>query len=242
MTILDEPSDSQDERSPLKKDVEINTTTSSAALATAPPPYTSIASIPTPSPNPIPSSQAIPQTDPHSPHVILLRRRSPIRRFLVAFLVAWLVLFLWSALVHSFNKAGHFLPIGRRHSYEYEVVRLLPSLCPWTDDWLLNGYRKPLIDGNSNDGLTIQVAFYQSNTLPFSFPKWRNRSSLKSVSISPPVLLRPSLTQILGQSDVPRSVINRQDEIACIQLLTCCVWRHYLIHVLAVVTDRKSVV
>ena len=130
MTILDEPSDSQDERSPLKKDVEINTTTSSAALATAPPPYTSIASIPTPSPNPIPSSQAIPQTDPHSPHVILLRRRSPIRRFLVAFLVAWLVLFLWSALVHSFNKAGHFLPIGRRHSYEYEVVRLLPSLCP----------------------------------------------------------------------------------------------------------------
>jgi hypothetical protein len=128
MTILDEPSD---ERSPLKKDVEINST-SSAAQATAesaPPPYTSI---PTPSPNPIPPSRAIPQTDPQSHHhdlVILLTRRSAIRRsairrFLVAFMVASLVLVLWSALVHSFTKTRHFLPIGRRHGYEYEVVRL----------------------------------------------------------------------------------------------------------------------
>ena len=112
MTIIDEP-DNQDERSPLKKDVEINATTSSAALA--PPPYTSIESIPTPSPNPIPS-------DPQSQVVMLLRRRSPIRRFFVAFVVAWLVLLLWSALMHSFNKARR--PIGHRHSYEYEVVRL----------------------------------------------------------------------------------------------------------------------
>ena len=120
MTILDEPSGNQDERSQLKKDVEINTTTSSAALATDPPPYSSIA---IPSPNPIPSPQAIPQAYPQveSHHVVLHRRRSPIRRFLAALLVAWLVLFLWSALLHSFDKVRH---IGGRHGYEYEVVRL----------------------------------------------------------------------------------------------------------------------
>jgi len=112
MTIL-EPSDNQDERSPLKKNVENNTT------ATAPPPYTPI---PTPSPNPIPSPQAIPpQTEPQSHHVILLRRGSAIRRFLAAFVVAWLVLLLWSALVHSFDRARRFPPIGHRHGYEYEV-------------------------------------------------------------------------------------------------------------------------
>ena len=125
MAILD-PSDNQDERSLLKKDVENNTTTSSAALATAPPPYTSI---PTPSPNPIPSSQAIvaviPQRDdPHSNHAILVCRRSPIRRFLLAFGVAWLVLFLWSALMHSFKKTRHFVPIGPNYNYDYEIVSL----------------------------------------------------------------------------------------------------------------------
>ena len=122
MTILDEPSGNQDESSPLKKDVEINNATSS--VATAPPPY---ASIPTPSPNPIPSesSQAIPQTGPQSHRVITFRnRRSPIGRFLAAFGIAWLVLLLWSALVHSFNLTKHFVPVGRRHSYEYEAVRL----------------------------------------------------------------------------------------------------------------------
>ena len=122
MTII-EPSDNQDERSPLKKDVEINTTISSAALATAPPPYTSF---PTSSPNPIPSSQAIPQNDdgPQPHRVILSHRPSPIRRFLAAFLVAWLVLFLWSAFVHSFNNVRHVTLIGNSHSHEYEVVRL----------------------------------------------------------------------------------------------------------------------
>lgn len=123
MTILDEPTDNQDERSPLKKDVEINATTSSAAQATAPPPYTLI---PTPSPNPIPSPQAIPQTVPqshHHDHVVLLRRRSPIRRFFAALVVAWLVILLWSALLHSL-RVRHFLSIRPRHNYEYEVVRL----------------------------------------------------------------------------------------------------------------------
>ena len=119
MTILDEPSGNQDERSPLKKDVEINATTSSAELGTAPPPYTSF---PTPSPNPIPPSQPIPQTDPQPHRVILHRRPSPFRRFLAAFLVAWLVILLWSALLRSFDKVGHF--VGRRHNYEYEIVRL----------------------------------------------------------------------------------------------------------------------
>jgi len=111
---LDEPSDNQDEPSPLKKDIA----TSSTVPATAPPPYTSI---PTTSPNPIPSSQAIPQTDPQPHHVILPRRGSPIRRFLAAFAVAWLVLLLWSILVDSFHKARHLPPLGRRPSYEYEI-------------------------------------------------------------------------------------------------------------------------
>lgn len=113
MTIIDE-------RSPLNKDVEINATTSSAAPGTAPPPY---ALMPTPSPNPIPSPQAIPQTDPEPHHVILLRRPSPIRRFFAALVVAWLVLLLWSALLHSL-RVRHFLSVGSRHGYEYEVVRL----------------------------------------------------------------------------------------------------------------------
>jgi hypothetical protein len=114
MAILDEPTD---EHSPLKKDVEISTTSSStaAAQATAPPPYTLI---PTPSPNPIPPSQAIPQTDPQSLYV-LLSRRSAIVRFLRAFGVACLVLLLWSAFVHSFSKKKN----RHLHSYEYEVVR-----------------------------------------------------------------------------------------------------------------------
>jgi len=123
MTILDESSGNQDERSPLKKDA----TTSSADLATAPPPYSSLPT--TPSPNPIPSSRraipqttqaiprSIPQTVPQSHHVVLHHRPSPIRRFFTAFLVAWLVIFLWSVLLHSFNKdSGH-----SRHGYEYEV-------------------------------------------------------------------------------------------------------------------------
>jgi hypothetical protein len=109
MPILDEPSD---ERSPLKEDVEINTT-SSAALATAesaPPPYTLI---PTPSPNPIPP------TDLHD-LVIFLTQWSTIRRILVTWVVFLLVMVLWSAFVYSTSKTRHLLPIGR----EYEVVRL----------------------------------------------------------------------------------------------------------------------
>ena len=120
MTILDEPSGNQDERSPLKKGVEFNSTATSAALATDPPPYSSI---PTPSPNPVSSSQAIPQTNPQSHLVVLHRRRSPLGRFLAALVVAWLVLMIWSAFVHSFHNGRHFVPIGRRHSYEYEVLR-----------------------------------------------------------------------------------------------------------------------
>ena len=126
MTILDEQSGNKDE--PLKKDIEINAATSSAAPETAPPPYTSI---PTTSSNPIPSSQvtrAIPHTDPHPhphphPHVILHRRPSPIRRFCGAFLVAWLVVLLCNIFMQSFHKARHSVP-GRRHGYEHEVVRL----------------------------------------------------------------------------------------------------------------------
>ena len=137
MAILrdDEPFD---EHTPLKKDVEMNATTSSAAGAQAPPPYTPIPiptpspnpisnpspnPIPTPSPNPIPpSSQAIPpHTDPSlQSHLALVLNRQPaIGRFLRAFVVAWLVVLLWSALMHSFSKSKH------RHldSYDYEVVR-----------------------------------------------------------------------------------------------------------------------
>ena len=185
MVVIDEPSGHQEERSPLQKGAEINTTTlaSSAALGTAPPPYTSI---PTPPPNPIPRSQPIPQTNPQSHHVILLHRQSPLRRFLAALAVAWLVVFLWSALVHSFNHVRHFP--GHRHGYDYEVVRFafLPFL---NAPELINSERIPLVDSNLERGLTIRVAFYQSNTHPSSFLKWRNRSSLsssfKSVSISP---------------------------------------------------------
>jgi hypothetical protein len=119
MTILG----NQDERSPLKN--------AAASSTEEPPPYSSL---PTPTPNPTPSSQAIPQaipqtvpqtitqtitrTVPHSHHVVLHRRQSAIRRFLTAFLVAWLVILLWSALLHSFNIKKS------RHGYEYEVVRL----------------------------------------------------------------------------------------------------------------------
>jgi hypothetical protein len=89
-------------RSPLKRD-------DTQTPATAPPPYA-----PTAPPNHIPSYQAIPQT----PHVIL-PRPSPMRRFLLAFAVAILVLLLWGAFLDSFDKAArHFPPNGRRH-YEF---------------------------------------------------------------------------------------------------------------------------
>ena len=125
MTIV-EPSDNQDERSPLKKDVEINASTSSAALATAPPPYTPI---PIPSPNDIPSSQDIqssqdvPRTNPQSNHVIvgfLPHPQSPIRRILGAFVVAWLILLLWSALLHSFMMVGNMPPKGHTTSHQWQ--------------------------------------------------------------------------------------------------------------------------
>ena len=191
MAILqdDEPSD---EHTPLKKDVEMNATTSSAAGAQAPPPYTPIQiqtpspnPIPTPSPNPIPpSSQAIPpHTDPSlQSHLALVLNRQPaIGRFLRAFVVAWLVVLLWSALMHSFSKSKH------RHldSYEYEVVRFTfhPFLvtCELIDSWTY--IRKLLVDGNSKKGLTIQVAFYQSNTLPSSFPRQRYRLSFSLLRV-----------------------------------------------------------
>lgn len=94
-----------DGRSPLKRN-------DTPVPATAPPPYA-----PTPPPNHIPSYQAIPQT----PHVIL-PRPSPMRRFLLAFAVAILVLLLWSAFLDSFDKVvRHIPPNGRRH---YEFVCL----------------------------------------------------------------------------------------------------------------------
>jgi hypothetical protein len=91
--IILEPSD---ERSPLKSEGEIDITT---PAATAPlPPHA-----PTLSPNPIvPSYQAI----PHSHYDTLPRRQSPIRRLLVAFAIACLVLFLCGAFIHSFYKRG----------------------------------------------------------------------------------------------------------------------------------------
>lgn len=115
--IILEPSDNQNERSPLTKGVE--TTTPSAALATAPPPYA-----PTVPPNPIPSYQTVPQ---HSlaHHVIISRRRSPFRRLLVAFAIACLVLLLWGTFLDSLNEVfKRFSSDGFRHGYGYKLVRL----------------------------------------------------------------------------------------------------------------------
>ena len=118
--IIVEPSSDQDEHSPLKKDIEIGTTTvsPSAAPATAPPPYTL-----TPPPNPTPSESY--QPIPHSHNDTPLRRESPIRRFLAAFTVAVLILLLWAAFVDSIREAvGYFPHKGHRHSYGYAPVRL----------------------------------------------------------------------------------------------------------------------
>ena len=84
----------QDEQSPLKTEGEINTT--AAQLASAlPPPY-----VPTLTPNPIvPSYQAV----PHSHHVTVPRRQSQIRRFLVSFAIACLVLLLCGAFMYGFT-------------------------------------------------------------------------------------------------------------------------------------------
>ena len=87
--IILEPSD---EHSPLKSEGEIDITIPAAA------PHT-----PTLLPNPIvPSYQAI----PHSHYDTLPPRQSPIRRFLVAFAIACLVLFLCGALANSLHKRG----------------------------------------------------------------------------------------------------------------------------------------
>ena len=91
--------ENQDERSPLKTEGEIDITSPSAGLllATAPPPPY----VPTLPPNPlVPSYQAV--SHPH--HVA--RRQSPIRRLLVAFAVACLVLLLCSAIIYGFYKTA----------------------------------------------------------------------------------------------------------------------------------------
>ena len=91
--------ENQDERSPLKTEGEIDITTPSAGLllATAPPPPY----VPTLSPNLIvPSYQAV----PHPHHVT--HRQSPIRRLLVTFAVACLVLLLCGAITYGFYETA----------------------------------------------------------------------------------------------------------------------------------------
>ena len=115
--IILEPSESQDECSSLKQGSEIDT---SAAPATAPPPYVLNAL-----PNPIPSYQAIPQSHPSPSRTTLRRRRSRIRRLLAAFVIISLLLLLWGAFMRSFHKpARHSSPGGHRYNYGYKPVRL----------------------------------------------------------------------------------------------------------------------
>ena len=92
--------ENQDERSPLKTEGDIDITTPSAALrlATATPPY-----VPTLPPNPVvPSYQAV----PHSHHVILPRQQLTIRRLLVAFAIASLILLLCGAFMYGFYRTA----------------------------------------------------------------------------------------------------------------------------------------
>jgi len=92
--IILEPSD---ERFPLKSEGEIDASpTPSAAATTTLPLYTSTL----PSNPSLPSYQAI----PHSHHVTLLRRQSPVRRLLVAFAIACLILLLCGAFINGFNR------------------------------------------------------------------------------------------------------------------------------------------
>lgn len=95
--------ENQDERSPLKTELEgdIDITTPSATLlpATAQPP----AYIPTLPPNLIvPSYQAV----PHPHHVTPPRRQFPIRRLLVTFAIACLVLLSSGAILYGFYKTA----------------------------------------------------------------------------------------------------------------------------------------
>ena len=114
--IILESSDDQHERSPLKKAVEIDIPTPSAAPATTPPPYAPTA---IPHPNPLPPYQTI---IPHhhvgrSPH-----RRSALRRLLRAFAVACLILLLWGIFIKSVVVKSH--PSKRRRpDHGYTLVR-----------------------------------------------------------------------------------------------------------------------
>ena len=116
--IILESSDDQHERSPLKKAVEIDIPTPSAAPATTPPPYAPTA---IPHPNPLPPYQTI------IPHQRV--RRSPqgsswsaLRRLLLAFAVACLILLLWGIFIKSIVVRSH--PSKRRRpDYGYTLVR-----------------------------------------------------------------------------------------------------------------------
>ena len=105
----------QDEQSPLKTEGEINTT--AAQLASAlPPPY-----VPTLTPNPIvPSYQAV----PHSHHVTVPRRQSLIRRFLVSFAIACLILLLCGAFMYGFTRQ----PYSPSRGDDYRCPYADPSL------------------------------------------------------------------------------------------------------------------
>lgn len=86
--------ENQDERSPLKTEGGTDITTPSAA---SPPPY-----VPTlPSNVIVPSYQAV----PHSHHVTAPRRQLPIRRLLVTFAIACLVLLLFGVIMYGFYKS-----------------------------------------------------------------------------------------------------------------------------------------
>ena len=92
--------ENQDERSPLKTegDIDIATPSADLRLATATPPY-----VPTLPPNlVVPSYQAV----PHSHHVTVRRQQLTIRRLLVAFAIACLILLLCGASMYGFYKAA----------------------------------------------------------------------------------------------------------------------------------------
>ena len=163
MIILD-PSDNQNQpSSPLKKDDEIST---AAPAIIAPPAYVTTQP---PNPTTIPSYQAIPHSHHHHHHHPTLHRRSPLRRLLVAFAIAGLILLLWGVFVDSLDKVlrRHF-PSKSRHSYEsYKLVRFCNFQCfhnswNWFDFLVCPQTPQKEID-NSSRILSIQYPPFPSH-------------------------------------------------------------------------------
>ena len=108
------------ERSPLTKAREVSPTTHLANKSAPPPPYAVSAA---PAPAPVLSYFSVPVSAPHQHYVQQPHHPPrPFKRFLKAFIVAVIILFLWGAFLDSVDMVAGKRHGGHRRRHRYNQV------------------------------------------------------------------------------------------------------------------------